>query len=130
MQQLVVERVGGVVEGNEPDDRQAAGQRAGGQCTQAEVARELELAAARAVSRQVDGRQIGGGHDRDHAVEDLSRAQPAAKCAPAALPTGTLPVAIAPTIVPSANGVRIEEAANNPSITTCSRSPKAPARSA
>ncbi len=38
------------------------------------------------------------------------------KCAPAALPTGTLPVAIAPTIVPSAKGVRIEDTANNPSI--------------
>ncbi len=49
---------------------------------------------------------------------------------PAALPTGTRPVAIPPTIAPRAKGVRIEESENTVSITPSSRAVAAPARSA
>ena len=50
--------------------------------------------------------------------------------APVALPTGTRSDAIAPTIVPSANGVRIEDSANARSIRIASRSDRAADRSA
>jgi hypothetical protein len=49
---------------------------------------------------------------------------------PAALPTGTRPVAIPPTSVPRAKGVRIEENEKTVSITPSSRGVEAPARSA
>ena len=49
---------------------------------------------------------------------------------PAALPTGTRLVAIAPIAAPSANGVRIEEIEKIVSITPDSRGLDAPARSA
>jgi hypothetical protein len=52
------------------------------------------------------------------------------KRSPAALPTGTRPAAIAPTIAPSANGVRIEESEKIVSITPSSRGVEAPTRSA
>ena len=53
-----------------------------------------------------------------------------AKRWPAALPTGTRPVAIPPTIAPRAKGVRIEESENTVSITPSSRGVEAPTRSA
>src|SRR3954453_12553231 len=50
--------------------------------------------------------------------------------APAALPTGTRSVAIAPIAAPSANGARIEETAKTVSIRADSQGPPAPARNA
>jgi hypothetical protein len=49
---------------------------------------------------------------------------------PAALPTGTRSVAIAPIAAPSANGVTIEETEKTLSISADSRAVDAPARSA
>ena len=49
---------------------------------------------------------------------------------PAALPTGTLPPAIAPTIIPSAIGVRIDETESTVSTARCSRPLRVPDRSA
>jgi hypothetical protein len=49
---------------------------------------------------------------------------------PAALPTGTRRAAIAPTIAPSANGVRIEEIEKTVSIERCWRPGAVPARMA
>ena len=49
---------------------------------------------------------------------------------PAALPTGTRSVAIAPMTVPSANGTMIEESEKIVSIRADSRGVPAPARSA
>jgi len=50
--------------------------------------------------------------------------------APAALPTGTRCEAMAPIIVPSANGVSTEESANTRSTRRRSRALSAPARRA
>ena len=98
------------VQHDEPGERDRARDDAGCQRARAKAGLQLAVASAGGVGREEHGGEIGGSRDREHADEDRRRVPSSWRTGvPAALPTGTRREAIAPTIVPSANGVRIEE---------------------